>query len=207
LIYKLEEAGASVIELGIPFTDPMADGPVIQRASEIALENGAHLKEIINMVKWVRTKTQIPILFMGYYNLIYQYGLKKFVKDAEKAGVDALLVVDLPVEEAGPLQDAIGERPIDIVYLLTPTSTPERIKLVNKHGSGFIYYVSYTGITGANRLDPKRIKTHLNKIKKQVKLPINIGFGISNPKDVKQLAPIADGVIVGSAIIRKMEAL
>lgn len=204
LIYTLEKAGANVIELGVPFTDPMADGPVIQKANEVALEKGVTLKDILKLVRQVRKKTNIAILLMGYYNPIFQFGLENFAKQAYQAGVDGLLIVDLPVEEAAPLRKVLQDKPIDIIYLLTPTSTKKRIELINKHGSGFVYYVSYTGITGANRLNVSKIKSQVQKIRKQVQLPLNIGFGISTVQDVKRLSPLADGIIVGSAILKLM---
>ncbi len=205
LIYEFDRLGCSVIELGVPFSDPMADGPVIQKAGEIALKNGVTLDKILKLVKKVRKKTQIPILLMGYYNPILQYGLTKFAKEAKASGVDGVLVVDLPIEESKDLERALKKYPIDIIYLLTPTSEVDRIKLVKKHGSGFVYYVSYTGTTGTRSVDPKDIKKNIQRIKKHIKIPINIGFGISKPEHVKKLAPLADGVVVGSAIIKVIE--
>mgnify|MGYP000199729563 CR=1 FL=1 len=205
LIYTLEKSGASVIELGMPFSDPMADGPTIQKANERALKKGCTLKKILDLVKKVRKNSQIPILLMGYYNPVFQYGLKKFAQDCAKSGVDGLLIVDLPAEEAGPLRDAIKGKPIDIIYLITPTSDEKRLKLIKRYGSGFAYYVSFTGITGANRLNVSQVKQKLKTVRKHIKLPINIGFGISTPEHVRSLAPLADGVVVGSALIKRIE--
>ncbi|MBU0506212.1 MAG: tryptophan synthase subunit alpha [bacterium] len=207
LILNFAKWGCSVIELGVPFSDPMADGPVIQKANDQALENGVTLEQIIALVKKVRQKTQVPILLMGYYNPLFQYGLDRFAKDAHDAGVDGVLIVDLPVEEVMPLKEAIGEFPIDIIYLLTPTSSESRIKLVAGQGSGFVYYVSYTGITGDKSFKPSEVKKQIKRIRKHITLPINIGFGISTPEHVAQLAPVADGVVVGSALIKIIEKI
>jgi tryptophan synthase alpha chain len=207
LILNLAKWGCSVIELGMPFSDPMADGPVIQKANEHALKGGVTLDQIVALVKKVRKKTQVPILLMGYYNPIFKYGLEKFAQDAHDAGVDGLLVVDLPVEEAGPLRSALEDKPIDIIYLMTPTSSEARMKLVSKHGSGFVYYVSYTGVTGNKTFKSHEVKKQIKKIRKHVTLPINVGFGISTPEQVAQLAPVADGVVVGSALIKIIEKI
>lgn len=205
LIYTLEKAGASIIELGMPFSDPMADGPAIQRANERSISQGTSLSRIFSLVKSVRKGTQIPILLMGYYNPIYQYGLDRFAKDCHQSGIDGLIVVDLPVEEASPLKKAIQNYPIDLIYLLSPTSDLKRIKLVAKNGSGFVYYVSFTGITGASRLDPKSVKQNIKRIRSHVQLPIQVGFGISTPEHAKQIAPLADGIVVGSALVKLIE--
>ncbi|OVE82019.1 tryptophan synthase subunit alpha [bacterium K02(2017)] len=202
LIYTFAECDCSVVELGVPFSDPMADGPIIQKANEVALKKGLKFKDILNLVKKVRKKTDIPILLMGYYNPMFKYGLKKLAQDCNQAGVDGLLVVDLPPEEATELKSALKNSPIDLIYLLAPTSTIDRIKLAKKHGSGFTYYVSLTGVTGSANLNPKEIAQQIKKIKKYIKQPINIGFGISKPVHVKKLAPLADGVVVGSSILK-----
>ncbi len=205
IIFALEAAGASIIELGVPFTDPMADGVAIQKSYERALKKGVTLKSILALVKRVRKKSQIPILLMGYYNPILSYGLEKFAADALASGVDGLLVVDLPVEESGDLKVALKNKPIDLIYLLTPTSTPSRVALVSRQGSGFIYYVSMTGVTGASTLDTQAVSRQVAMIKKSVTLPVCVGFGISTPAHVKKLAPAADGVVVGSALIKIIE--
>lgn len=205
LIAALAAAGASVVELGVPFSDPMADGPVIQRSSERALAKGVHLGTILKLVKQVRRRSLIPILLMGYYNPLLQYGLEKFAHDASDAGVDGVLVVDLPAEEAGPLRQALRGRPIDIIYLLAPTSDEKRLGLVNRYGSGFVYYVSMTGTTGAKHLDAKDVAQNLARIRQHVRLPIHVGFGISTPAQVRAIAPFADGAVVGSALVKLIE--
>lgn len=205
LIATLERVGVTLIELGVPFSDPMADGPVIQKSSERALAKGVHLAAILALVKKIRRTSQIPILLMGYYNPLLQYGLEKFATDAHVAGVDGVLVVDLPAEEAGPLRQALSGLPIDIIYLLAPTSNETRLKLVNRHGSGFVYYVSMTGTTGAKHLDATDVVQNLARIRRHVRLPINVGFGISTPAQIRAVSPSADGVVVGSALVKLIE--
>lgn len=205
IIFALEEAGASVIELGVPFTDPMADGVAIQKSYERALKKGVTLKSILDLVKRVRKKSQIPILLMGYYNPILNFGLEKFAAAALESGVDGLLVVDLPVEESAALKAALKNKPIDLIYLLTPTSTPARVARLSRKAKGFIYYVSMTGVTGSASLDPKAVTSHVRQIRSNIKLPVCVGFGISTPAHVKILGPAADGVVVGSALIKIIE--
>lgn len=205
LVLELVEAGVDLIELGIPFSDPMADGPVIQRASERALKNGVTASKVLQLVSRLRHKTKVPIVLMGYYNPILQYGLKKFARDAAKAGVNGILVVDLPVEESAPFKKELVAHKLDLIFLVTPTSTTARLKLVQKHGSGFVYFVSLAGVTGATHLNIKDVKTHLRRIRRVIKHPILIGFGISTAKQVRALLPLAQGVIVGSALIAGME--
>lgn len=206
LLKIFAELNVDAIELGVPFSDPMADGPVIQKASEVALANHVHLNEIFELVREFRTYSEIPVLLMGYYNPIYCYGIERFVKTACNAGVDGLLIVDLPPEEANPLKQKLNSKPIDLIYLLTPTSTEDRIKLVAQHGSGFVYYVSYTGITGSSQANLTEVHKQIKRIKKHIQIPINIGFGISTAVDAKQFAPLADGIIVGSALLKKFES-
>jgi tryptophan synthase alpha chain len=205
LILALEKNGATLIELGVPFSDPMADGPVIQLAAERALKNGVTLPKIFAFVKRLREKTQIPILLMGYFNPVLQFGLENFAKACCDSGVDAALIVDLPLEESQDLLTHFKKRDLDLIFLLTPTSTPARIKRLSLLNSGFIYYVSLTGVTGAATLNAKDVAQALAPIKKKVSLPILIGFGISTPEHVRALAPLADGVVVGSAFLKILE--
>lgn len=205
LIHVFEKCDVSMIELGIPFSDPMADGPTIQRANERALKKGTHLEEIFSLVKKIRVTSQIPIILMGYYNPILQYGLKNFVQSCFRSSVDGLIIVDLPVEESGPLKKELKNKPIDLIYLLTPTSGDERIKLVARHGRGFVYYVSFTGTTGAARLKIQDVKKNIQRIRRFIKLPVAVGFGISSPAHVKDVSAFADGVVVGSAIVKIIE--
>lgn len=205
LIGVLAKSGASVIELGVPFSDPMADGPVIQKSSERALKNHVHLCDILALVARVRQTLQTPILLMGYYNPLLQYGLEKFAIDAEAAGVDGVLVVDLPPEEAAPLREVLANCPIDIIYLLAPTSNKQRIDLVKRYGSGFVYYVSITGVTGAAHMDPAKVAKSVKPVIRGVGLPVCIGFGISKPEHVAQLSPLGAGVVVGSSLVKLIE--
>jgi tryptophan synthase alpha chain len=204
-IFQLERSGADLIELGVPFSDPMADGPVIQAASEHALRKGTTLKMILELVKRVRRKTELPILLMGYYNPFFTFGLVRFADEAKKAGVDGVLVVDLPPEEAGPLKAETERTGLDLIFLLAPTSDDGRIQLVAKNASGFIYYVSLTGVTGVRSQLDKDIRKQVMHIKQKSNLPVAIGFGISTPEQAKRVAHWADAVVVGSAIIKIIE--
>lgn len=202
LIPSLERGGADVIELGIPFSDPMADGPVIQKASERALAHGATLGKILRLVASVRKEgTQSPILLMGYYNPILAYGLKEYARDAARAGVDATLVVDLPPEESAELDRELKKVDIDLIYLLTPTSDAERIRRVAKRARGFIYFVSITGITGAKLRSEGEIRRKVAEIRRRTSLPIAVGFGISRPDQARKISKFADGVVIGSALV------
>lgn len=198
---NLEKNGADIIELGIPFSDPMADGPTIQASSERALKKGTHIPDCLNAVKEIRKKSEIPVVLFGYYNPILQYGLKRFARDAEKAGADGALVVDLPPEEAGELKNELCQRGIDLILLLTPTSNDERIKLVAKNASGFIYFVSVAGVTGARTRLSKDIRSHVKRIREFTDLPLGVGFGVSSAAQAGELSGFSDAVIVGSALI------
>jgi tryptophan synthase alpha chain len=206
LLYCLASQGADIIELGVPFSDPMADGITIQRAFERALKNPFSLKAILQLVQKVRIRIEIPIVLFGYYNPFYQYGLKKLCTDARQAGVDGLLVVDLPPEEAMNLKQEAQAQQLDLIFLLAPTSTDERIKRVAQLASGFIYYVSVTGVTGARESLAGMIDKNVERIKNATRLPVGVGFGISKPEHIRSMLPFADAVIVGSAIIKIIEA-
>ncbi len=205
LVYEMQKAGADLVELGVPFSDPMADGPVIQRSSERALQAGATLSKILKLVSKIRRKSEVPLILMGYYNPILNYGVDRFCTDAAKAGVDGLIVVDLPPEEAAELERPARAKHLDFIYLLTPTADRERIKKVKKRASGFIYYVSVTGITGAQLQSLNEIKSHVKKIKSQISLPLCIGFGIRSPEDAKHLSSVAEGIVVGSVLVAELE--
>lgn len=206
LILALEKAGVTIVELGVPFSDPMADGPVIQKASERALQSGTTLNGIFDLVARVRQRSEIPILLMGYFNPVLQYGLKRFAKRAQEVGVDAALIVDLPVEESAEFNALLKERDLDQIFLITPTSDAKRVALICENARGFLYYVSLTGVTGAKHLDVADVKKHLHHVTNKTDLPILVGFGIATPDDVRQLAPLADGVVVGTALIKVWEA-
>ncbi len=202
IISTLEENGADIIELGIPFSDPMADGPTIQASYERALKKGATLDGVLNLVKDVRMKSEIPIVLFGYYNPILSYGLKKFAHDAKAAGADGALVVDLPPEEAGELKGEMDKEGLDLIFLLTPTSDEGRMRLVSSRASGFIYFVSVTGVTGARAALSSGAASHVKRIKRgYTGLPVGVGFGISSPGQARDAAKFADAVVVGSAII------
>lgn len=205
LVLELEKAGADLIEIGIPFSDPLADGPTIQKAASRALEHNVSLSDVIDLAKKVRKVSNIPLIFMSYYNPIFKYGEERFVRDAVKAGVDGVIVPDLPPEEAEGLIKHSREKGLDTIFLLAPTSGEERIKKVCKSSTGFIYYVSLTGVTGAREGVSKDIKGMIKKIKSHTKLPIAVGFGISRPEQAKEISSWADGVIVGSAIVKVIE--
>lgn len=205
MIYLLESAGADVIELGVPFSDPMADGPTIQLSSERALASGTTLEGILATVVKVRTRSQIPIVLMGYLNPVHSYGYERFCIDASDAGVDGLLLVDMPPEESEELLAHARNSDIDVIFLLTPTSDKTRITTVQKLGRGFIYYVTVTGVTGTRQIVSDTLSLELKKVKRKVKLPVMAGFGISTPEQAASVAALADGVVVGSAIVRLFE--
>ena len=206
LILTLEQAGADIIELGVPFSDPMADGPTIQKSSERAIAAGTTLPKILAMVKSVRRASQVPIILMGYFNPIFLYGPDRFAEDAVAAGVDGVLIVDLPPEEALGLKKSCASTGLDVIFLLTPTSDDDRIAKVAQMGSGFLYYVSVAGVTGARTDIAVNAFSDLEKIKKCVGLPVAVGFGISDPEQAGRLAGVADGVVVGSAIVKLFES-
>jgi len=205
LIFGLEKSGADIIELGIPFSDPMADGPTIQAASERALKNGVTLSDVLKLVREVRKKSHVPIILFGYYNPIFIYGVKRFAKDAKDAGADGVLVVDLPPEEAQELKVHTDRNGLDLIFLLTPTSDDSRMRLVAEMASGFIYYVSVAGITGARKELSDTIQKYVRKVRQFTPLPVGVGFGISTPQQVMEVSRYADAVIVGSAIVKVIE--
>jgi tryptophan synthase alpha chain len=205
LIPEMEKSGADIIELGVPFSDPMADGPTIQRASERALAAGTTLKAILAMVKSVRKVSQVPIILMGYYNPVYHYGIRKFAADAVDAGVDGVLLVDLPPEEALEFKAVTSAQGLEIIFLLTPTSDDKRIEKVARLAGGFVYYVSVTGVTGARKDVADSVLTAVEQIKKRIDLPVAVGFGIADPFQAAKVAGVADGVVVGSALVKLFE--
>lgn len=205
IVLNLEESGADIIELGIPFSDPMADGPTIQLASERALKKGTSLKDVLNSVAEIRNKSNIPIILFGYYNPFLAYGLEQFCKDANSAGVDGVLVVDLPPEESFEFKNILEKNGLNLIFLLAPTSNQERIGLVSENGSGFIYLVSVTGVTGARPDMNYSLEELTVEIKERSNLPVGIGFGVSSPEQAKEIAKFSDAVIVGSALIKIIE--
>jgi len=202
LLHTLVEHGADVIELGVPFSDPMADGPTIQASSLRALESGTTLGAILEMVARVREHTNIPIVLMGYYNPVLRYGVEIFAADAAAAGVDGLLLVDLPPEEADEIHGALRRSGIDLVTLLAPTSPPERRRKLAASGEGYLYYVSMTGVTGTQNVDPGSIEKAVSTLRNESRVPVAVGFGITTPGDAAAVAGFADAVVVGSALVR-----
>ena len=205
LILELEKSGADLIELGVPFSDPMADGPTIQLSSERALCAGTTLPKILTLVKSVRQQTEIPIILMGYYNPVFLYGVERFFADAALSGVDAVLIVDLPPEEAGECKKAADANDVDLIFLLTPTSDASRIAKVAGLARGFIYYVSVTGVTGARKELSASLRAEVAHIKEKTSTPVVAGFGISDPVQAAEAARLADGVVVGSALVKLFE--
>ena len=207
LMHAMVDAGVDIIELGVPFSDPMADGPVVQRSSERALKFGVGLNDVLSYVSEFRKTNQAtPVVLMGYANPIERMGMKIFAERANKAGVDGVLVVDYPPEESGDLAEAMDAVGIDIIYLLSPTSSMERIKLVSEAARGYIYYVSLKGVTGAANIDTGEVEAMIAKIKSQTTLPVGVGFGIRDGDTAKRIARFADAVVIGSRLIQEMEA-
>jgi tryptophan synthase alpha chain len=206
LVVELERAGADIIELGVPFSDPIADGPVIQQAAERALRSGTTLRSILSMVTSLRAKTQIPLVLMAYYNNIHAFGPKRFCQEAANAGIDGLILPDMPPDEAGPLRGPAAAAGLPLIYLLAPTSTVERRTFVARQSQGFVYYVSLTGITGAKLANLDDVAKNVEKIRKVTNVPVAVGFGVATPEDAAKVAAIADGVIVGSAIVKQIAA-
>ena len=205
IVLELEKSGADIIELGIPFSDPMADGPTIQLASERSLAGGTTIHDVLDIVKNIRKTSDIPLILFGYYNPFFSYGVEKFAKDAKECGADGVLVVDLPPEESDEFKKHLDENGLDLIFLLAPTSNEERIKFVSEYASGFIYLVSVTGVTGS-RPDMEFSLTSLaQQIKEESKLPVGIGFGVSSPEQAREISSYADAVIVGSALVKIIE--
>jgi tryptophan synthase alpha chain len=208
LMHDLVAAGADVIELGVPFSDPMADGPVIQRASERALEHHVGLHDVIEMVRNFRQKdSDTPVVLMGYLNPIEIMGYEHFAAEAADAGVDGTLVVDIPPEEGGELLDALHAKGLDQIYLIAPTSTQERIQTICDAAGGFVYYVSVKGVTGASHLDLAAVREKLEQIRSATNLPVGVGFGIKDAETAAAVSQVADAVVVGSALVSRVEAL
>lgn len=202
LIEKLPENGVDFIEIGMPFSDPMADGPTIQMSSQRALKSGMNLEKCLNIVKIVRKKNEhTPIILMGYYNPIYVYGKEKFVNEAINSGVDGLIVVDLPPEEDEELHNYSEKNNLSFIRLVTPTTKNERLKKILKNATGFVYYVSITGITGTQTPMIDEVSINLKNLKHFTDLPIVIGFGIRTPDQANLMANISDGIVVGSAVV------
>ncbi len=205
LVYALEKSGVDIIELGIPFSDPLADGTTIQEASKRALLKGTTLAKIFDLVRSVRCHSQVPLCFMSYYNPIFHYGEAKFIAKCKEVGIDGLIIPDLPPEEAGSLRTLAFKVGISTVFFVAPTTVDERIKSNALASTGFIYYVALTGVTGNAQAKSSDVIRHIRHAKQFTSKPICAGFGISTPSQVKEIARAADGVIVGSAIIKVIQ--
>ncbi len=206
LMHALVESGADIIELGVPFSDPMADGPAIQRASERALKQHTNLKGVLAAVKEFRSRDpQTPVVLMGYANPIEAMGAAKFAESAAAAGVDGVLVVDYPPEEGSELLEQLKQRGIDSIYLLSPTSEDERIREVGRVASGYIYYVSLKGVTGASHLDLQEVGRKIPHIRSFIRLPVGVGFGIRDGETARAVASVSDAVVIGSRLVQEIE--
>ncbi len=207
LVLEMEKRGADIIELGLPFSDPLADGPVIQQSSQRALERGMNTSLFLEMVSRLRQKTQIPLVVLTYYNPVFSFGEERFVKEAARAGLDGIIIPDLPLEESRSLYQLAQTQGIDLIYLLTPTSTEERIRLTADRAGGFIYCVALTGVTGVRENLSQKAEDMVSRIRKITSLPLALGFGISTPEQAELAAAFCDGVIVGSGIVRMVEQM
>lgn len=206
LMHAMVDAGADIIELGVPFSDPMADGPVIQKASERALAAGMTLHRTLQMVREFRQQDNTtPVILMGYLNPFEIAGYQAFAREAAEAGVDGVLTVDMPPEEADDFVAALREQQIDAIFLLAPTTVQARIATIASHASGFVYYVSLKGVTGSSQLNVEAVSAKLDEIRKETDLPLGVGFGISNAEAAAAVASVADAVVVGSALVRRIE--
>lgn len=206
LVLGLEKSGVDIVELGVPFSDPLADGPMIQDASKVALKRGVNLKKILALVKNLRRKTDIPICLMTYYNPVFSFKEERFIRQAVDCGVDGVIIPDLPYEEGLRFNRLANQRGLINICFIAPTSSAERIKAIAKVARGFIYYVSLAGVTGSRKSLSPDLKTKLAVIKRSVHIPVCVGFGISDARQVRQVQAIADGAIVGSAIIAKIKS-
>ncbi len=203
--WAFEEAGGDLLELGVPFSDPLADGTTIQRASQRALENGVTLKGVIGIVEQIRARSQMPIVLMSYVNPILRMGVREFVARASGAGVDGVIMPDLPPEEAQDLQNCCADSAIHTIFLAAPTSSDARLARIVESSQGYIYYVSLKGVTGARESVQANLEVSLNRLRRLTEKPIAVGFGISTPTQVSQIARLVDGIIVGSAIVDRIE--
>lgn len=207
IMHALASAGADIIELGVPFSDPMADGPTIQRSSERALKHGTSLKHVLGMVSEFRKKDdKTPVVLMGYANPIEAMGHAEFAKAAQAAGVDGVLVVDYPPEEGGALVDLLKAHGIDSIFLLSPTTLENRMEQVARMATGYIYYVSLKGVTGAAHLDLQDVAAKIPQIRSHIKLPIGVGFGIRDAQTAKAIASVSDAVVIGSRLVQEIES-
>ena len=205
IVLGLDAAGVDCLEIGVPFSDPTADGPIIQAASQRALKNGTTLSAILDMIESIREASEIPIVLFGYYNPILSYGTERFAARAHEAGVNGILVVDLPPEEAHELRQYTDPKGIDCISLIAPTTSTERAKQIAAHASGFLYYISITGVTGTAKPHVEEVAKDIKRIRTITALPVVVGFGISAPQQAKEISPYADGIVIGSAVVQMIE--
>ena len=206
IVKTIAESGADIIEIGMPFSDPMADGPSIQLSSTRAINNGTDLNKIFNLCESFRKENDItPLILMGYYNIVYNYGIDNFIESCERTGVDGLIIVDLQPEEDSELFLKIKSKNIDLIRLVTPTTDQNRLNTILKHASGFLYYVTITGITGQKSAEIGKLRKSILKVKESTNLPVIAGFGIKNFDQVKDICSFSDGAVVGSAIVKIIE--
>jgi tryptophan synthase alpha chain len=206
LVRAVAEAGADAIELGVPFSDPMAEGPTIQRASERALASGTSLRRVLELVKGLRPRVGVPIVLMGYANCFFAMGERAFAEAAAAAGVDGVICVDLPPEEGATLRAELARRGVDAILLAAPTTSPERLAMLARETRGFLYYVSLTGVTGARAELARDLGEQVRRVREVSDVPVCVGFGVSKPEHVRELAAVADGVVVGSALVERIAA-
>ncbi|MFQ5580607.1 MAG: tryptophan synthase subunit alpha [Nitrospiria bacterium] len=205
IILEIERGGADLIEIGIPFSDPIADGPTIQKASERALQQGVHVRNVLDLVLDLRRQTKIPLILMSYCNPIYVFGIKRFFKEAKRVGVDGLIIPDLPPEEARDFILQSRKTGVDLIFLAAPTTPQERLEKIIKVVTGFLYYVPLTGVTGSELRGKEAIGERIRRIKLLTEKPVAVGFGISKPEEAREIGSEADAVIVGSALVRIIE--
>lgn len=205
LLSAVEEGGADIIELGIPFSDPLADGPVIQRASERALKGGTSLRKVLGALPEWRKKVHVPLVLFSYYNPILRYGLEDFARDASEAGADGVLAVDLTPEESDPYVRTLRKWNLDTIFLAAPTSTDERLARVSKVSTGFLYLVARAGVTGEQKEISESTRPLIQRVRKFTRLPLAVGFGLSNPAQIRAVQELADAAVVGSAVVRTIE--
>src|SRR5919202_53776 len=207
IVHEMIRRGGDLIEIGVPFSDPLADGPIIQRASQRALQGGVRLRKILQMVSELRQETDVPLVLMTYYNPVFRYGEQAFVNEAVAAGVDGIIVPDLPPEEAQTLTALTSGTPLDMIFLAAPTSTAARLALIAAASRGFIYYVSRLGTTGVRQRLADDLQMMVAKVRASTSKPVVVGFGVSTPEQIRSVAEMADGVVVASAILKLMEEL
>ncbi|HOQ91165.1 MAG TPA: tryptophan synthase subunit alpha [Candidatus Hydrogenedentes bacterium] len=202
IVFLLDRSGADIIEYGVPFSDPVGDGPVIQQAAQRALRGGASMKEVLESVRRIRTRSSVPLMLFSYLNPILAYGIEAFARDAAEAGVDGVLCVDLPPDEAAEYKRLLDAAGICTIFLAAPTTTEVRLKLIGEQSSGFVYYISRLGVTGERAILEKDLERAVTRVKKLTGKPVCVGFGISTPEQAAAVASMADGVVIGSALVR-----